>query len=426
MMLQKSNNLYQNDINSEHTNHDNIFINFLNNKYKDSSEPNKQTKDSPTNFMIGSKTNKFEPYTLKSSSNSNVLNGAKFENMQNVSEENLKNSISNIFMTGNSQRQSSELQYSKLSTDLNQIVKGKGLSNNLKLNQFSNNNTNNFRTSNLRDSSKEFKISEINESNDNEMKLFSNVPSTLWDSLEDNYNLLMNKRSKPEVAVSKSKNVDNSCKLKENKNKLVVKSKNNSLANLKDHQAIPMNFQIKNKNFKLELNENNDILNEKFNIFNEVKDYKDFFQDDRRGSLNNLNSLMNKNNKKDSIDYFNNSTQQNYLKFPCKASFNNSELRDSILYQDQEKSEKTINNQENSKTDEKEDLDRVDGMKDCGLSREMKMLKNRISAKKCREKKKKEREIMEDENDKLKKEVESLKNEIAFYNLTSKMKTVSI
>lgn len=443
MMSQRSNSLLQNDIRSENanTNHENVFINFLNNKYKESPEMKQQIKDTQVSPMIaGPKTNKFEPYILKPSNQiTQIQNGAKVDYLQNNPDNNIKNSISSVFMTGNSQQQFSELQYSKLSSDLNQLIKGKAVQNNFKqsqnLNNSNNVNTNNnFRSSNLRDSSKEFKFSEINieNLNDNEIKLFSNVPSTLWDSLEDNHNLLMNKRNKPE-ASTKSKYKDYNSKVKDTKENLNDKKKTDPISNLKDHQAIPMNFHVKNQNFKLEVNDSNDLNDDKFNIFNDENNAKDFFPqeylNDRRGSLNNLHPFIYKMNKKESIDYFNNVNQQNYLKFPPKASFNNSELRDSIVYQDHEKSDETLNLQENSVSEDKEDTnvdaDRVDAMKGCGLSREMKMLKNRISAKKCREKKKKEREVMEDENDKLKKEVESLKNEMAFYNLTSKMKTVS-
>lgn len=441
MMTQRSNSLFQNDVKSEHASHENVFVNFLNNKYKESPDIKQQYKDCQASPMIaGPKSNKFEPYILKPSNQiTQIQNGAKVDYVNNNADNNIKNSISSVFMTGNSQQQFSEVQYSKLSSDLNQLIKGKAVQNNFKqnpnLNNISNTNSNNnlnnnYRTSNLRESSKEFKFSDINieNLNDNELKLFSNVPSTLWDSLEDNHNLLNNKRNKTE-ASNKTKYKECSIKAKESKEKI---KKTDSLSNLKEHQAIPMNFQVKNQNFKLEVNDSNELNDDKFNIFNDENNMKEFFPqeylNDRRGSLNNLHPFIYKMNKKDSVDYFNNINQQNYLKFPPKASFNNSELRDSIMYQDLEKSE-TLNLQENSATEDKEDTngdpDRMDTLKGCGLSREMKMLKNRISAKKCREKKKKEREVMEDENEKLKKEVESLKNEMAFYNLTSKMKTVS-
>lgn len=60
------------------------------------------------------------------------------------------------------------------------------------------------------------------------------------------------------------------------------------------------------------------------------------------------------------------------------------------------------------------------------LSREMKMLKNRLSAKKCRDKKKKEHNIIIQENTALKIELANLRKDLIFVDMIDKLKSVRI
>ena len=58
------------------------------------------------------------------------------------------------------------------------------------------------------------------------------------------------------------------------------------------------------------------------------------------------------------------------------------------------------------------------------LTKEMKMMKNRISAKKCRDKKKKEKDLMEEENVRLKQEIFVLKKDVMINNYLERFKEV--
>ena len=58
------------------------------------------------------------------------------------------------------------------------------------------------------------------------------------------------------------------------------------------------------------------------------------------------------------------------------------------------------------------------------LSKEMKLLKNRLSARRCREKKKNERNTIETQNQELKKEVVELRKNLVYLDLLDDLKTI--